>query len=564
MSTSKGFFRNTAIMFIAMLIVKALGALLKIPLGNILGGEGMGYFTTAFSIYSPVLAFTCSGIPAIVTQVTAGKLSKGEFSDIVDFRHSALILAVFGGIIGTAVVYIASVPFTCYIANSPESLISVLIIAPSVFFCSITGVYRAYYEGLSDMLPTALSQVIEAIVKSVAGLGLSYYIYDYCVHKFATEEQALPYAAAGAVLGVTLSELCGMLYLLFRGRKKDFSYDNSKVKRKIPELFGTMKEIAVNSLPLALGAVIANLMSFTDLLTISNCINLSYRYFPEQLAGGTVSLKDSGVSDIGNFLYGSYSGMVMSVYMLTATLPGLIGRCSLPKLVCTIEQNRNKNNYLIKKYAENMLKGTMIISASLSLFLAVFSEKVLEILYPVRVLEASTGVIPLQILSVGGIVASFGGAVFAVFQAYGDFKTPVGIMLKSGFVKFVFNILLISLPNININGAALSSVISNIFASFFTLHKLKKMYGLKLSFTEASFIPLLSASAGALTAYFLYNMPSVQGNGVIPLILSCTCGGIVYLVLLLLGDKGEIGGILSDVLQKNRKRSCKTDKNIVE
>ena len=87
MSKNRGFLRNTAIMFISLFIVKALGAVLKIPLGNILGGEGMGYFTTAFSIFSPVLAFTCSCIPAIVTQITARKLSKGEFSDIISFRR---------------------------------------------------------------------------------------------------------------------------------------------------------------------------------------------------------------------------------------------------------------------------------------------------------------------------------------------------------------------------------------------------------------------------------------------------------------------------------------------
>ena len=564
MSVNKGFFRNTAIMFVAMLVVKTLGALLKIPLGNILGGEGMGYFTTAFSIFSPVLAFTCSGIPAIVTQATAGRLSKGEFEDILHLRRSAVILAVFSGILGTAAVYIAAVPFTCYIANSPESLISVLFIAPSVFFCTVTSVYRAYYEGLSDMLPTALSQIIEAVVKAGVGLGLSYYIYEAYVHHFGSEEQALPYAASGAILGVTVSELCGMIYILLRSRKKDFPCKKTGKKIDKEQLIATMKDIAVSSMPLALGAVIANLMSFTDLLTISNCINLSYRFFPEQLAGGLVSLNGTDISDAGNFLYGSYSGMVMSVYMLTAALPGLISRCSLPKLVCTIECNRDRDTVPIKRSAELMLKGTMIVSAPLSLFMTAFSEPVLRILYPVREIEALIGIIPLQILSIGGIAASFAGAVFAVFQAYGDFRTPVSIMLKSSFIKFVLNVAVIMIPNVNINGAAIATAVSNIFAMFYSLYKLKKLYALDLSFARTSIIPLLSASAGSLCAFSLYNTVFSDKGGIASLLFSCGTGGIAYLILLLLGDKGEIGEILNDVMKKISKRACKTDKNVVK
>ena len=343
---SKSFLKNTAVMFIAMIIVKILGAVFKIPLGNILGGDGMGYFSTAFSIFTPVLAFTASGIPTVVTQVTAQKASRGEYGEIAHFRRCALILGAGTGIIGTAVIFIAAMPFAYMLANTPEALPSMLIIAPSVFFCSIAAVYRGYYEGLSDMLPTAISQVVEAVVKAAAGIGLSYAAYGYFVHELGSEEKALPYAAAAAIAGVTLSELFGMLYLVLRSRKHKITAQPAK-KSNIAETIGTIMKDAA---PIAIGAVISNLISFTDLLTISNCINLSFAYFPDQLIGGTVSLEGTNaINDPGNFLYGSYSGIIMSVYMLTATIPMLIPRCSQPRLICTIELNKQDNLNTIKR-----------------------------------------------------------------------------------------------------------------------------------------------------------------------------------------------------------------------
>ncbi|MBR5089378.1 MAG: oligosaccharide flippase family protein, partial [Ruminiclostridium sp.] len=177
MSVKKSFIRNTAVMFIAMFISKGLGAVLKIPLGNILGGEGMGYFTTAYSIFTPVLSFACAGIPTILTRMVAEYAAAGEHGKIRNARRCSLFMALMLGLAGTALIYAAAVPFVCFIANSPESLAGVLLIAPATVFCSVTAVYRGYYEGLSDTLPTAVSQVIEAFVKAFLGVGLSWFVY---------------------------------------------------------------------------------------------------------------------------------------------------------------------------------------------------------------------------------------------------------------------------------------------------------------------------------------------------------------------------------------------------
>lgn len=551
----KGFAHNAAIMFVAMFLTKGLGALLKIPLGNILGGEGMGYFTTAYSIYTPILAFVCSGIPTIVTQVTARYASQNKAHDIFRFRRSALLLGGGIGLAGTAVIYLISMPFAYYVANSPGSLPAILMIAPAVFGCSVTAVYRGYYEGLSDMLPTAVSQVIEAAVKAGIGVGASYYVYVRGSEYFGSVERALPYAAAAAILGVTVSEYCGTFYIVRKVRKETAAERRQYGKPSFDELWGIMKEIMISSLPVAAGAAASNLISFTDLLTVANCINLSYGIFSESFFSvpALSEVLAAPPSDLGNFLYGSYSGMVLSVYMLTAAAAGLISRCSLPRLVCAAETEniRNMNDGVLL-----MLKGTALIAVPLSLLIAALSEPILTLLYPMRAAEVSVSVLPLRILSIGGIISGLGGAVFTVFHAYGDFKTPVKITLYGGAVKFILNVLLLLIPQVNISGAALSTVLSNGFMTLYACRVLKKRFRVRLPLFSASFPALLSGLAASVCVVSVFSVASGRMNTVLGILFSLAVASFLYLFLMFLANSRELTEIFRCLRRRKSERYC--------
>lgn len=559
----KGFAHNAAIMFIAMFITKGLGAVLKIPLGNILGGEGMGYFTTAYSIFTPILAFACSGIPMIVTQVTAQYAAQGRYRDIFRFRRSALLLGGAIGLAGTAIIYIISAPFAYYIANSPGSLPAILMIAPAVFSCSVTAVYRGYYEGLSDMLPTAVSQIIEAAVKAGIGVGFSYYVYVRGTEYFGSAEKALPYAAAAAILGVTISEYCGTLYIVRKVRRETVRERERYQKPPFGETAEIMKDIFLRSLPVAAGAAASNLISFTDLLTVANCINLSRSLFSASFSTvpSLSAALSSAPSDPGNFLYGSYSGLVLSVYMLTAAAAGLIARCSLPKLVCAVETNHSGN---LDRCVSLMLKGTALICVPISLMMAVLSEPLLRILYPIRAAEVSVSILPLQILSLGGIVSGLGGAVFTVFNAYGDFKTPVKLTLYGGLIKFLLNVTLLTIPQINISGAALATVISNAAVTFLAYRVLKKQRSLRLPLFSATFPSLLAGSVCAVCLSFLYRIAAERAGLLTGFLFSLAVASFLYLFLLFLFDSRELIEIFRNLRRKKSQKPCQIPEKVVK
>lgn len=540
MIKKRGFIRNTVILFFAMVITKGLGAALKIPLANILGGEGMGYYTNAYSIFTPVLAFACSGIPLIVTRRVAQYVACHRYSEAEKVKRCSLLLAVFIGIMGTALIYIAAIPFVSFIANSSESLLSVLIIAPAVLFCSVTGVYRGYYEGLNDMLPTALSQVIEAIVKAALGISLSYFTYIKAIEIMNSEAAALPYASAAAILGVSLSELCGTVFMLIRGRKKSDSFREYREKMKPSEIWELSFGIFRESLPVALGAAAANLLSLADMLTVANCINLSVQYF------GFIPERTIECSDIGNFMYGSYSGLVMSIYMLAAAVSVLISRCALPRLTCEAEAGKKHFGREMKL----LYKGTALISAPVGVFLAVLAEPVLNILYSSRADEVFVSVMPLTVLSLGGVISAAFGAVLTVFQSCGDFRFPVKTALIHGALKLILNIVLISLPFMNITGAALATVLSDFICLLYSLNVLKKRYCSEKLLLSSFFSPVLSALISGTILYFIHNFLKESMSGLIAVIVPGCTAVVIYTVLIFIFDRESFRALYSCIKNK--------------
>ena len=141
-------------------ISKGLGALFKIPLTNLLGGVGMSYFSCAYSLFMPVYSLTVTGLSSAVARMIAQSVALGMYANAKKVRSTALIIFSIVGLAGSILTFLLSKIFS----RSMESSLSVAMIAPSVFFGCIMSVERGYYEGMSNMYPTAVSQVIEGIV----------------------------------------------------------------------------------------------------------------------------------------------------------------------------------------------------------------------------------------------------------------------------------------------------------------------------------------------------------------------------------------------------------------
>ena len=228
---SQSLLSGAFILVVATILVKVIGALFKIPLSMLIGEVGRGYFSTAYEIYTPLYSISMAGLPVAVSRLVAKERSLGHFRDVRMIRRVARRLFLIMGVLGTVLLLLIAYPYTKYVVGFVENVYCVLAIAPSIFFCCCMSTYRGYYEGMQNMVPTAISEVIEVVGKLVVGLGASYILLKTQLAKFAagqpvfgavraTEEEALaaiyPFAAAAAVLGVTSGTILGLIYLVIR------------------------------------------------------------------------------------------------------------------------------------------------------------------------------------------------------------------------------------------------------------------------------------------------------------------------------------------------------------
>lgn len=545
-SHSKSFAENTLILLISMVFSKIIGAVFKIPLTNIIGGIGMGYYSTAYSLYTPVFSLTAAAVPTVIVKAVAACSSEYKCSCRTILKTA---LVTFGGIglVGMLFMLAIAIPFTDFVAHSPESLLSVIMIAPSVMLCCISSVFKGYYEGCCNMAPSAVSQVIESITRAVFGLtvsvltvnhGISCYeaglpVYGQTVSDINSANSViLPIAAAAAISAVTVSEFAAALCLIIRykfdksAHIKPTTKDNVS-KRRIAKLL--LKE----SLPISLGAIAVNLNSFIDLITIPRCIGFSVirnpQYYAESMA--EIIRSQGGQLQISNFLYGSYTGVTMTMFMLVPCFTGMLGRSALPEIASAWARGDTR---LFKSKLSMVLKSNFIIGFPLYMGLAALSEPLLSMLYSARPEEVSVSVLPLFILCIGGVFMTLSSTFFAVFQVIGRADLPIKLVLCSSAVKLILNVFLISIPEVNISGAAISAVTANATAAFGGYLAMEKVSGSDFHIIKCLSIPLLSGAACAISAYLSFSFFEISVKVPIKLILSVILAGIVYTFLLII------------------------------
>jgi stage V sporulation protein B len=529
MAKSKSMIENAAILFIAMAVTKMVGALLKIPLGNILGGLGMSYFSSAYSVFGPVFALTAAAIPTVLTRMIAQNAAAGKFKNVRKIRKVALRAAALLGFGGTVLILVITVPFTRFVADAPKSIPSMLIIAPSVFFCCITAVYRGYYEGLRNTLPTAISQVIEAVVKAALGVTFAFFVLRYT--------GSLPFAAAAAVLGITLSEAAGLLYIFLRGLASDgISKEEFDFSPPPESGMSLLRKFLKEAFPIMLGALAINLNSLIDLLTITNCINFAITqnraFF---LARFTYGLQGGiPLEDLGNFIYGSYTGIVASIFTLIPAMTGMISKSALPAVTAAWEK---RDVASLSRNLKLLFKGTFVLGLPLCLGMAAFSAPVLNLLYSAKPAEAYICTQPLLILSLGGILLSLAGTLFSVFLAIGRVDLPVKLMLIGSAVKFGLNLWLLRIPMLNISGAAIATVGCYAVICILGFICLSRLVKLKLGLPVFLAKALLNSALCAASALLVYHNVFDGIGQIVRLGLSIATGAGIYVLGTFITDR---------------------------
>ena len=550
-SKSQSMLQGVSILAVAMILVKLFGAIFKIPLGNILDGEGMGYFSTAYSVFTMIYAFSTAGLPSAVSKMVAEQSVRGRYRDIKKIHSISVRFFLALGIGGFLLMALGSKLFV-NIAKTPSALYSVLAISPAIFFGCMTSAYRGYYEGLRNMIPTAVSQVVEVVAKMVFGLALAFGVTRYADAKFqagqpifgqtaatAAEMQriAAPYAAAAAIFGVTLSTIVGTAYLLIRYKRQGDGVTEENLKYSPRAMRGRvllMRLIKI-AVPISLGSIVVNVAQFIDTFTIIRRLDAAFQAHSDamlKIFGSVIPAQVLAENGSANFIYGSYSGYALSVFNLVPAFTTIFGKSALPSVTAAWTVRDMKGT---RVNIESLIRMTFLITAPLSLGIFAMAQPILTLLYPGKAAEVA---IAAPVLSLQGIALLFLGMsapLFAALQALGRADLPPKFMVLGAALKFIVNYATIGIPAINVRGAAAGTAVCYGVIMVLCLIWLGKITGIQFRFLGLFWKPLVGGALCAGTAYGVYGLLSkvMDSNGVRTL-AAIAAAGVVYLVAVLL------------------------------
>ncbi len=551
---SQSFAAGAFIMAVGMLIVKLAGAAFKVPLAYILGGVGTGYFNNAYSLYNPIYALATAGLPIAISRMVAGDMTRKRYKDVRMIHKISVPLFFALGLIGCALMIGGSFLYVKF-TNSPGSLYSMFMLAPTVFFSCLISIYKGYFEGLRNMIPTAVSEIVEAISKVFFGLGLAwlageygmseYYangtVYgDVCENAVAARNATLPFASAGAVLGITLGSIMGFLYIFIKykiagdGITKE-ELENSEDSRSTKALIRMLLDIAV---PIALGAIIMNLAGAIDAMLVQRRLYDIMQNVPQRLLNDYNGLIPEQVVKEGKthiFLAGCF-GYMNTVTMLLYTITQGLGISALPNVTSAWVEGIKKK---IKKSIETTLKLTSLIAFPAGLGLSVLSFPIMDLIYNTLGKNKQLGEICvsaqiMSIYAIGIIFVAISTPLCSMLQAIGRADIPLKILTVGMVIKVALNYILVGIPEINIQGAGIGTLVCYLFVCAYGLFSLSKNTDIRFNFVDIFLRPLICALICAAAAYASQGLLSHILNYKLATIFAILIAVIVYGISLLL------------------------------
>lgn len=505
---------------LSAMIAKALGALFKIPLTNILGGVGMSYFSCAYSLFMPIYALTVTGLSSAVARMTAQSVALGMYRNARKVRNTALLIFSAVGLVGSAVTFLLSESFSTYTAGNPQASLAVAMISPSVFFGCITAVERGYYEGMSNMYPTAFSQAIEGVVKVAVGLVLCDYVTRHSMEIMVyfpkiTDPRAI--SASAGILGVTLSSAGACMFFAFMrifGKKVPEGEEKTVMKRR-----EICRELALNAVPTGISAVVTNLTALIDMWTVIGCIS----HFGSRIAVPHGIPHD----EVPDFIYGSFAGIALTVFNLVPSVTNMLGKGVLP---CITEAWANNDRKSLTENTMQALVTSAVIAVPSAFGIAVLTPEILYFLFPKQTDEIEVCLNSLRLLMPGMVCLCVSFPLFSMLQAIGKATLPMKIMLLGTIVKLVGNIVLI--PFMSVDGASVSTSVCYAVILAVSLNLYIKYSGITLK--TGSFVGILYAGMMcAGSAYLASGITRRAGFGNFGILaVSIATGGAVYIAVL--------------------------------
>jgi len=483
---------GAAILAVAGIVIKILGAFFRIPLGNLIGDEGMGYYNAVYPVYTLLVVIATTGIPIAVSRLVAERNAEGDIPGVNRVFKTVLALMTAIGVCFFCVLYFGATAITASMTDLSDAVYAMQAIAPALLFVPVMAAFRGYFQGTENMKPTALSQLTEQAFRVVVGLILAFALIGW----------GKEYAAAGGTFGATAGAIAGLVTLLIlysRMRKAETYRERRQIAKMARESDKhessgkIIKTIIVIALPITAGAAIMPIMYNIDLWVVP--ARLSYAGF------NPVEVRS---------MFGQLTGFAEPLTNLPKVLTQAIAISMVPTIVrAWKERDKEFLSYNITLG----FRFALIIGLPCTVGLMILAEPVMHLLYPMQLAGASGAAPALFIFAIGIVFLASIDALTSALQGVGKQMIPFVNIAIGAACKFVITFALTGIPAMNIKGAAIGTVMAYVIATVLNYRAVKIYTGTRFEPGLTFIRPLLSALAmGGVAAAVYYSIYGALGS----------------------------------------------------
>jgi len=506
---SNSFLKGTLILTIGGIVVKVVGLLNWIILSRVLSGEGIGLYQMAFPIYFFALCVSSAGIPTAISIITAEKLALKDFKGAKRVFHISLIALTLTGLFFSIVLFFGADLLIKYqFIHDSRAYYALLALSPAVFFVTLLAIFRGYLQGCQNMTPTAVSQIVEQIVRVITMIVFASWLLP----------RGLEYAAGGASLGAAPGAVAGLLVLLYY-----YWQSNKEMKPKMEQqvqvsqqesIIAIIKRITKLALPVSMASIMLPIVMNLDLFIVPARL---------EVAGYTVEQSTE--------LFGYLTGMAVPLLNLSTILTAALA-ISLVPAVSESFSLKNMNRIYQQLAAAMRISNLVTIPACVVLWL--LAEPISQLVYNAP--QASQCV---SVISIGVFLLGIHQVTTGVLQGMSHTSIPVINMCIAIVFKVVLNWVLTAMPSLGIQGAAWATVADTGVAAILNMYFLKRYVGFFMDI-KSIVKPMVAASAMGGVIYITYDLMMLEfANNALATMLGIGLGGIVYGAVLLM-----VGGIV--------------------
>lgn len=468
--------KQAAFLVAAGFLVRVIGFLYRLPMTALIGDEGNGIYGSGYTIYNFFLILSSAGLPAAISKMVSERRALGHFKDAHRVFQVSLLTAGITGFFAAILLAVFARPLAEFV-NNPLSVYSIWTLSPTVFIVALLSVYRGYFQGCQNTMPTAISQIFEQIFNGIFSVYLAY--------MFLKDEGRVEMGAAGGTAGTGIGAFVGLLfiigiyYLIMPVMRKRIKRDNNG----ITETDGSIvKELFSTAIPIITGTAVFSLTGIIDLKMVM-----------ERLLAAQFS-ESEALS-----LFGMLTGKYVTLTTLPVAVTTALATAALPNVAASFVK---KEYALVEEKVNLAIRLAMFVSIPATVGMSILARQILYFLfrsYPKGHLLITVGAISVVFLAITQIATG-------LLQGIGKVKIPVIAAICGGLVKIPLNYVLVSIPEINVVGAVISTIACYMVAAAIDFTVLVKTLKIRIDYTSAFIKPLISSAIMGLVCFVVYYM----------------------------------------------------------